>query len=76
MTIDSDASNIALNADEAVDAAMTYGRNRGPFSAILTHRRAQTGRYDVNLTSSLDLDTEYIRSTLEQGGCQGREGAR
>ena len=66
VTIDSDASNIALDADEAVDAAMTYGRNGGPLRAILTYRRAQTGRYDVNLTSSLALDTEYIRSTLEQ----------
>lgn len=73
VTIDSDASNIALNADEAVDAAMTYGRNRGPFSAILTHRRAQTGRYDVNLTSSLDLDTEYIRSTLEQAAAKAEK---
>lgn len=73
VTIDSDASNIALDADEAVDAAMTYGRNRGPISAILTYRRAQTGRYDVNLTSSLDLDTEYIRSTLEQAAAKAEK---
>ena len=61
-----EVSQVALNADEAIDQAMQYGRSGGPISAILTYSRAQKNEYNVDLESSLNLDTEYIRSLIDQ----------
>ncbi len=66
LTLDSEATNLTLSADEAVDAAMRYGRDHGPIAAILTYRKAQTTRHDVDLVSSMDLDTDYIRSVIDK----------
>ena len=57
-----EVSQVALNADEAVDQAMQYGRSGGPITALITYNRAKHNEYNVDLESSLNLDTEYIRS--------------
>ena len=56
-----EVSQVALNADEAVDQAMQYGRSGGPITALITYNRAKHNEYNVDLESSLNLDTEYIR---------------
>ena len=59
-------TQVALNAEEAVDQAMQYGRSGGPISALVTYSRAQKNEYNVDLESSMNLDTEYIRSLIDQ----------
>lgn len=61
-----EVSQVALNADEAVDQAMQYGRSGGPITALITYNRAKHNEYNVDLESSLNLDTEYIRSLIDQ----------
>lgn len=34
-------TNVALNPDEAADAAINYGRDGGPITALLTYERAK-----------------------------------
>lgn len=53
-------TNVALNPDEAADAAMNYGRDGGPITALLTYERAKKTRQDISLESGTNLDTAYI----------------
>ena len=61
-----EVSQVALNADEAVDQALQYGRSGGPITALITYNRAKHNEYNVDLESSLNLDTDYIRSLIDQ----------
>ena len=66
LALNPDVTEIALNPEEAVDEAMSYGRDGGPFRAILTYLSAKNNAYSVSLESSLNLDTENIRAMIEQ----------
>ena len=59
-------TNVALNPDEAADAAMNYGRDGGPITALLTYERAKKTRQDISLESGTNLDTAYIRDLIDQ----------
>lgn len=63
--LDPEITNVALNADEAVDEAMKYGRDGGPFKAIRTYLSAKKTEHTVSLQSTLNLDTEYIREIID-----------
>lgn len=68
-----DKTNVVLDGEEAIDAAMEYGRSGNPFSAVTTYlanRYQDNKEYSVDLHSALDLDTEYIRSALEEVAAQ------
>ena len=67
-----DVSQVALNPDEAADAAMQYGRDGGPLHAIAAYQRAKNAQYNVKLESTTNLDTEYIRTLIDQtaAACQ------
>jgi vancomycin resistance protein YoaR len=65
LSFDPSVTHIALNSDEAVADAMRYGRSGGPIGAVLAYRGAKTNEYTVNLQSSLNLDTDYIRKTID-----------
>lgn len=70
LSLDPEVTNVALNADEAIDAAMRYGRDKGPISAILAYRNAQNTEHTIDLESSLNLDTEYIRSIIDKAAAE------
>lgn len=59
-------TNVALNPDEAADAAMRYGRDGGPFKALITYQRAKKERQNISLESGTNLDTQYIRDLIDQ----------
>ncbi|MBP3634144.1 MAG: VanW family protein [Oscillospiraceae bacterium] len=61
-----DKTNVALDAGEAIDAALAHGRKGNPFSAVTGYFASQSREYYVDLQSALELDTEYIRSVLEE----------
>ena len=42
-------TNVALNPDEAADAAMHYGRDGGPIKALITYQKAKKDRQDIAL---------------------------
>lgn len=66
LQLNPDVTQVALNPEEAVDVAMAYGRDGGPVKAIRTYLAAKKTAYSVSLESSLNLDTEKIRTMLEQ----------
>ena len=59
-------TNVALNPDEAADAAMHYGRDGGPIKALITYEKAKKTRQDISLESGTNLDTAYIRDLIDQ----------
>ncbi len=59
-------TKVALDAQGAIDAAMDFGRDRGPFHAIAMMRSAKKNEHSVSLETSLNLDTEYIRKEVEK----------
>lgn len=60
-----DRTNVALNADEAIEEALAFGRSGNPFSAVTSYYSSRTREHYVDLQSALELDTAYIRSVLE-----------
>lgn len=66
LTLDPEVTKIALNAEDAIEQAMRYGRDRGPFMAIKLHHLSQSSEYTVDLESSLNLDTDYIRQKIDE----------
>ena len=66
LSLNPDVTQVALNPEEAVDEAMAYGRTGGPFKAISTYLSAKKNAYSVSLESSLNLDTEKIRTMIDQ----------
>ena len=61
-----EVTQVALNADEAVDQALGYGREGGAFSTLLSYQYAKKNDYHVDLQSSLNLDTAYIRDLIDK----------
>ena len=59
-------TNVALNPEEAADAAMSYGRDGGPIKALITYQKAKKTRQDISLESGKNLDTTYIRDLIDQ----------
>ena len=66
LSLTPEVTQVALNPDQAIDEAMRYGRSGGPISAVINHLRAGSSEYTVDLDSSLNLDTEYIRTLVDQ----------
>lgn len=58
-------THISLDAGEAVDKAMVYGREGSPFSAIANYLRCRSTEQVLELQSVLSLDTDYIRQTVQ-----------
>lgn len=61
-----DKTNVALDAGEAIDEALAFGRSGNPFSAVTNYFSSQTREHYVDLQSALELDTEYIRAVLDE----------
>ena len=59
-------TNVALDADEAIDEALQYGREKNPFSAVSTYLSAGKREHYIDLQTILDLDTAYIRQMIQQ----------
>lgn len=63
-----DKTNVALDAEEAIDEAMAYGRSGNPFSAVINYLFPK--EHYVALQNNMDLNTQYIRTTLEQAAAE------
>ncbi len=66
LSLTPEVTQIALNPEQAIDEAMRCGRSGGPISAVINYLRAGKSEYTVDLDSSLNLDTEYIRTLIDQ----------
>jgi len=59
-------TNVALDADEAIDEALSYGRDGNPFSAVTGYFSCRTREHYIDLQTILNLDTDYIRQYIDQ----------
>ena len=66
LSLTPEVTQVALNPEQAIDEAMRYGRSGGPISAVVNYLRAGSSEYSVDLDSSLNLDTTYIRTLVDQ----------
>lgn len=66
LQLNPDVTQVALNPEGAVDEAMAYGRDGGPFKALRMYLASKKNEYSVSLESSMNLDTEQIRGMIEQ----------
>ena len=73
IVLDPEQTNVALDAESAVNEAMAYGREGNPFEAVISYFRCRGEMHDIPLETALELDTEYIRQMLEQTAAQADE---
>ena len=73
IVLDPKQTNVALDAEHAVNEAMAYGREGNPFQAVISFFRCRGSVHDIPLETALELDTEYIRRMLEQTAAQADE---
>ena len=73
LELDPEITNVALNAEEAVDEAMKYGRDGGPIRALRAYLSARTTEHTVSLQSTLNLDTEYIRGVIDKAAAEVKQ---
>lgn len=66
LSLTPEVTEIALNPEQAIAEAMAYGRSGNPISAVINYLRAGKTEYTVDLDSSLNLDTDDIRSLIDQ----------
>jgi len=66
LTFNPEQTGVALNVEDTVDEAIRHGRRGGPFGAIGQYLKAAGQRYDMELQTALELDTEYIRQMIGQ----------
>lgn len=59
-------TNVALDADEAIDEALAYGRSGNPFAAVTSYFSCRSREHYIDLQTILDLDTDYIRAMIDQ----------
>lgn len=69
-------TKVALDADEAVQEALRYGRGSGPFRALINYLSSSGRGYNVELETALELDTEYIQTMILQAAKDARQEAR
>lgn len=65
LTFSPEQTHISLDAGEAVDRAIAYGREGGPFSALAGYLRCRNAEQHLELQSVLNLDTDYIHQVVQ-----------
>ena len=66
LSFDPEQTNVALDAEAAINEAMAFGRSDGPFRAMIHYLDSQNRSRDIQLETALELDTEYIRQLIAQ----------
>lgn len=70
LTFDPTQTNVALDAREAVDQALAYGKDGNAFSAFLAYTKSSSQRVDIDLTTTMNLDTAYIRGIIDEAAAE------
>ncbi len=57
---------VLINVDQAVDTAYSYGRNSSnPFAMSRAIKAAQRRRNDIDISTAVQVDTDYIRNLID-----------
>jgi len=66
LSFNPEQTNVALDADEAIEEALSYGRSGNPFSAVTNYFSCRSTEHYIDLQTILDLDTDYIRNLIDE----------
>ena len=73
LTFTPEQSGVAVNAEDAIDQAIRYGRRGNPLSALGGWIQAHGENYEIDLETMLEFDTDYIRDMIDQVAEQVRQ---
>ena len=73
ITFDPQQANVALDTEEALREALSFGRSDGAFKAVLNYLRCSTSAPDIPLETSLEFDREAIQQTINETAVQVRK---
>lgn len=66
LTFTPDQDTVLIDVDQAVDAAYSYGRNSSnPFAMSRAIKAAQRRRNDIDISTAVQVDTDYIRNLID-----------
>lgn len=63
----------ALDVESAVEEAYQYGRQGSVFSVAKARKAAESSEYHIDITTELQLDTEYIEEMIQQAASEVRQ---
>lgn len=65
LTFTPDQDTVLIDVDKAVSKAYSYGRtNTSPFAMARAIKAAQRTRNNINISSAVEIDTNYIRELI------------
>jgi vancomycin resistance protein YoaR len=66
LTFTPEQDTVLIDVDQAVAAAYSYGRSStNPFAMSRAIKAAQRRRNDIDISTAVDVDTDYIRSLID-----------
>lgn len=66
LTFTPDQDTVLIDVDKAVSKAYSYGRtNTSPFAMARAIKAAQRTRNNINISSAVQIDTNYIRNLID-----------
>lgn len=66
LSFEPEQTKVALDAESAIEEAMAFGRTDGVFQAVLQYLKSENYPRDIQLETSLYLDTDYIDAMIHQ----------
>ena len=66
LSFNPEQTNVALDADEAIAKALSYGRSGNPFSAVLNYFSYRSTEHSIDLQTALNLNTDYIHDMIDE----------
>ncbi len=66
LSFEPEQTKVALDAESAIEEAMAFGRSDGVFRAVLQYLKSENYPRDIQMETSLYLDTDYIEAMIHQ----------
>lgn len=66
LSFEPEQTNVVVDAEQAIEKAMDYGRTGNVFAALIRYLTAGSKVHEMDLETALDLDTAYLESLIYQ----------
>ena len=66
LAFEPEQTNVVVDAEQAIENAMNYGREGNVFAALIRYLSAGRNIHEMNLETALELDTAYLESLIYQ----------
>ena len=69
---DSEKANVTVDAEQTIQKAMTYGRDKGVFWALLRYLMSSKSVHTVSMEAAMSMNTDYLQSTIQKAADEAR----